>query len=64
MFVSTTGVLSCDSLRFLMLTILYSRSTKVGLGGHIPGRKGPYRDLVYIRGRIGSVDAEHRYRVV
>ena len=57
MFVSTTGGLSCDSLRFLIVTILYSRSTKVGLGGHIPGRKGPYRDLVYTRGSIGSVDA-------
>ena len=64
MFVSTTGVPSCDSLRFLMLPILYSRSTKVGLGRHIPGRKGPYRDLVYTRGSIGSVDAEHCYRVV
>ena len=57
MFVSTTGGLSCDSLRFLIVTILYSRSTKVGLRGHIPGRKGPYRDLVYTRGSIGSVDA-------
>ena len=32
MFVSPTGEPSCESLRFLMPPILYSRSTKVGLG--------------------------------
>ena len=32
MFVSPTGEASCESLRFLMPPILYSRSTKVGLG--------------------------------
>ena len=31
-FVSATGEPSCESLRFLMPPILYSRSTKVGLG--------------------------------